>query len=272
MIRCSAISCPDSADRSDALGLLAALGLASTLLYPTPASAEAPAATPYRPSVANPAELPAPGWLEVEAGAVRTQGGDAAREDSLPYTLKYAFSPDFGVLLGGDARVRQIDVDGSRSSGRGDTTLIFKHRLHAGQDAAWGLEWGAKFDTAARDLGSGKNDYLLTGIYSVDVADLRIDTNLGATWLGLREPGLGRWQYGWAVSLSSEVIPGWTLAAELSGELRRGAPDNTQFLAAASHSLSRRLVVDFGAAAGLNREAADWSFFAGLTWLATGLQ
>lgn len=79
-----------------------------------------PAVTPYRPSVSTPAALSAPGWLEIEGGALRARGSGDTRRDSLPYTLKLAFTPDWGVRLGGDAWVRQTDDTGQRISGAGD--------------------------------------------------------------------------------------------------------------------------------------------------------
>src|SRR5262249_55246135 len=62
---------------------------------------DAPAVTPYRPSVSTPAALSAPGWLEVEAGlqADRDRAADA-RRTSLPYTLKLAMTPDWGIRIG----------------------------------------------------------------------------------------------------------------------------------------------------------------------------
>ena len=45
---------------------------------------DAPSVTPYRPSVSTPAALSAPGWLEVEAGVLRSRSDDPARRDSVP--------------------------------------------------------------------------------------------------------------------------------------------------------------------------------------------
>ena len=39
--------------------------------------AEEPAATPYRPTVSNPAALSAPGYFELELGALSAKGGEA---------------------------------------------------------------------------------------------------------------------------------------------------------------------------------------------------
>lgn len=249
------------------LKLIFSLGL---LVFTHLAGAEEIVATPYRPTLSNPAELSAPGWLEVEMGVARSKGGENQRQNNQPHTLKYAFSQDFGVMLLGDFRVNQVDATGRETAGQGDNTLIFKHRFGASEGQAFGLEWGAKLDTAAIGIGSGKTDYILNGIYSVDVGEVRIDANLGATWLGLQEDGLGRHQYNWSVAVSKEVMPKWTLAGELSGTARQGKSAASQFLAAASYAVNNKLVVDFGAAAGISRIAPDWSVFAGVTWLVRG--
>lgn len=248
------------------MNLTPILGIGLLACVP-PAQADEPSATPYRPTISNPAELSAPGWLEVEFGAARAKGGQNQWQNNLPYTLKYAFSPDFGILLGGDLHASQTDWSGQETSGRGDNTLLFKHRFGVDERNAFGLEWGAKLPSAAAGVGSGQADYIVNGIYSVDIGETRIDTNLGATRIGLEQVGLGRDQYSWATAVSREVVPRWTLAGELSGTARRGMTPTAQFLAAASYAVSNRLVLDGGAAAGLNRATPDWTVFAGLTWL-----
>jgi hypothetical protein len=227
-----------------------------------------PAATPYRPTISNPAELSAPGWLEVEAGLARTKGGGAAWQNNTPWLLKLAFTEDFGIMLGGDVNARQKDAEGAVLRGRGDTSLAFKHHWKVDDDSAFGLEWGAKFATAADGIGSGKQDYGFVGIYSRDIGSIRIDANLGATRLGLLEEGLARHQYPWAVAVSSAVSEDWTLAVEVAGVYRRGAAASTQFLAAASYSVTKRLVLDCGVASRLSEGAPRWSAFAGVTYLA----
>jgi hypothetical protein len=244
----------------------------ATFLAPSAAAlAEEIAATPYRPTVSNPAELPLPGWLEIEWGSSRAKGGDNTWQNNQPYTLKYAFTPDFGVLVGGDVRARMNDGAGNTVSGRGDTSLLAKHHWSIADNRAYGLEWGVKFDTAAPGVGSGKNDYVLNGIYSVDVGDIRVDANLGATRLGLREAGLGQWQYGLALALSKEVAENWALAGELSGSSRRGQGPASQFMLAASYSASKRVVFDIGIVSGLSNSAPDWQIVGGVTILLANL-
>src|SRR6201999_4501480 len=69
-----------------------------------------PPVVPYRPSVSTPAQLSAPGYLELEAGGLRATGPDhGTSRFTLPYTLKLAFTPDWGIRVGGDAWVRQAE-------------------------------------------------------------------------------------------------------------------------------------------------------------------
>ena len=227
-----------------------------------------PAATPYRPTVSNPAELSAPGWLEMEAGVARSKGGGNAWQNDTPWLAKLAFSEDFGVLIGGDAWTRQTDASGAAHSGFGDTSLTLKHHWAVDEHSAWGLEWGAKFATAADGLGSGKTDYNFNGIYSRDIGDTRVDANIGAVRPGLDQAGLARWQYPWAVALSHPVGDDWSLAIEESGVHRRGAAQTTQLLLAASYSINKRLVVDGGMVSGISDAAPKWSAFLGVTYLA----
>src|SRR6476660_6387091 len=106
--------------RGEVPALALALALTFSALPALAASDDELSVTPYRPSVSTPAALSAPGWLEVEAGVQRSRADDPQRRDTLPYTLKLAFTPDWGIRIGGDAIVRQLNADGSRVSGAGD--------------------------------------------------------------------------------------------------------------------------------------------------------
>ena len=232
---------------------------------------EAASVTPYRPSVSTPAALSAPGWLEVEAGWQHSRADDPRRRDSLPYTLKLAFTPDWGVRIGGDAWVREATADGSRLSGGGDTSLVLKRRFAVDDASAFGLELGAKLPTARHGLGSGHADWGVNGIYSADLGGGRwhTDLNLNATRLGgPLDDGVSRWQQGWAASLSRSLTDPWGVTGELSGTRQRGSENTSQLLVAASYALSRRIALDAGVSKGLNRASGDWSVFTGVTFLA----
>ncbi len=228
------------------------------------AADDEPAATPYRPTVSNPADLSASGWLEIEMGVQRDKSSDS-HSVTVPYLLKYAFTPDWGVLVGGDAYIRTIDSGGAAMSGFGDTQLAVKHRIGVSDTTAFGFEAGLRAPTARTALGSGKTDYLANGILSSDLGAVHMDINAGPTWIGLRETGTGRVEWGAAAALSTGIAEGWNIAGELSGTRRKGEANQAQFLMAATWSASKRTVFDAGFARGLGDTAVKWSVFAGVT-------
>lgn len=248
-------------------GRIAALALALAMWGAQAQTGESPSATPYRPSVSTPAALSAPGWLEIEAGGLRT-GGGGARRDSLPLTLKLAFTPDWGVRLGSEAWVQQTAATGQRQTGGGDSSVVLKRRFAVDDASAFGLELGATLPTAPAGIGSGKSDTSLTGIYSADLGQYHTDLNLGFTRVGQIALGEGRIQTLWAASLSRPLNERWGLVGEFSGTHRAGVPGTSQFLLAASYNFSRALVFDAGVARSTRSNVPDWSAFVGLTWLA----
>lgn len=225
-----------------------------------------PAVVPYRPSVSTPAQLSAPGYLELEAGGLRAAGPDSGSSRlTLPYTLKLAFTPDWGVRIGGDAWVRQAGP-GDTHSGAGDTSVVLKRRFAVSDAAAWGLELGEKLPTARSTLGSGKADTTVNGIFSSDFAPAwHTDLNLDETRLGVPSGQPRAWQTGWAAALSRTLTDDWGAVGEFSGTHQAGAASTSQFLVAASWNQSPAAVFDFGTAVGLNDASPHWQLFAGVT-------
>ncbi len=222
------------------------------------------AVTPYRPSVSTPAQLPAPGQLELELGGLSARGADQ-RRDSLPVQFKLAFDSEWGVLVGADAFVSQRDAGGVRTRGFGDTTVVLKRAFVVDDATAYGLELGAKLPTAGDVLGSGKADWTLNTIYSKDAGKLHMDFNLNATRLGAPDPGAARMQIGASASFSHPLEDErWAATWELSGTRNAGAPSTAQFLAALSYAPTKRLTMDAGFARGLAPGSPDWQVFAGL--------
>ncbi len=224
-----------------------------------------PAVVPYRPSVSTPAQLSAPGYLELEAGGLRATGPDSGvARTTLPYTLKLAFTPDWGIRVGGDAWVRQA-APGASQSGGGDTAVVLKRRFAVSDATAWGLELGETFATARSAIGIGHAQTTVNGIFSSDFApSWHTDINLNATHLG----GSGQpseWQAGWAAAFSRTLTDAWGAVGEFSGTHQSGVASTAQFLAAASWNQSPAAVFDFGAAHGLNDASPRWQVFAGVT-------
>ena len=224
---------------------------------------EAGNVTPYRPSVSSPAQLPAVGQLEYEAGFLSARQ-DGGRRDSMPVLFKLAFSEQWGVLAGGDAYVSARDAEGVRSRGLGDTTVTLKRAFIIDDATAFGLEFTTKIPTAKDSIGSGKADYTLNTIFSKDFGKVHMDANAEVTRLGLIEPGTGRNLAGLSASFSTPVSEHWGATAEWSGTHRSGADNTAQLLLAAAYSPSKRITIDVGAAHGLTAASPDWSLFGGL--------
>lgn len=245
---------------------VAIAALSIVLTAAQPAAAEEVRVTPYRPTVTNSAGLSAPGWLELETGVAMQNEQDGSRQDSLPYLLKLAFTPDFGVLLGGDAYVAQRAADGSRLSGGGDTSLMLKHRFEL-DTAELGCEYGFKTPTAASGLGSGERDYTLNGIYSRNIGRHELDTNLNVTKLGAALPGESPYEYGMSATVFHALKNGWGGMVELSGTARSGTLPRSQWLIAANYEWSSRLVLDIGVSSGIDKRSHRYAVFAGMSML-----
>lgn len=257
--------------RGGALLRAGVIAAASSLLGPAAlaqsGNADQPSVTPYRPSVSTPAALSAPGWLEIEAGVQRSRGSGSERRDSVPYTFKLAFTPDWGVRFGGDAWVRQDDGSGQRISGSGDSSIVLKRRFAIDDASAFGLEAGATLTTGRNGIGSGKSDYSVNAIYSADIGAYHTDLNLASTRIGAVGPGVGRMQTLWAASLSRSIDDRWGLVGEFSGTRQHGEQATGQFLVACSYNLSKSLTLDAGLARSTRSQVHDKSFFTGLTIL-----
>ena len=239
---------------------LAALALALTAA--SPAFAEEPPITPYRPSVSSPAQLPATGQLEFEAGGLFAKT-DEARRASVPVLFKLAFSEQWGLLVGGEAFVSSRE-GAQRARGVGDTNVVLKRAFVLDPATALGLEFGAKLPTAKDSIGSGHADYTVNGIVSRDFGSVHMDANLNLTSLGGVGAGEGRVQDGLSASFSTALGEQWGITGELSGTRRAGVASTAQALVALSYSPSKRLTIDVGLAHGLNAASTAWQLFSGL--------
>ena len=181
-----------------------------------------PAVVPYRPSVATSADLPAPGWPELEAGWIGAKGGNAARSQSVPLVFKLAWSESWALLVGVDAYDWQRGFDGTVAHSGGDTTLTLKYKLPVNDNLALGAAIGVALPTARPPFGSGRTDWSLNSIASFDFDATHVDVNAGAAWLGAPDVGQGRWQGGWAVAVSHPLAGQFGVTGELSGLAQRG--------------------------------------------------
>ena len=262
--------------RGAGLALWLALGVGPVWAEDDVADGATPTVTPYRPSVSTPAQLSAPGWLEGEFGLLRDRV-DGADRDSLPFTLKLALSPDWGLRIGGEALVRQLDPAHDSNYNVGDAALILKRRFAVGtggadaivHNAAFGLEAGVVAPSGR--YGVGATAYSINTIFSSDLGGWHSDSNLFGTRLTSVDIGHGRWQWGWASALAHGVGAHWSVTGEFSGAGQSGVPSTTQLLLAGSYALTAGPVIDFGAAHTLRAGSHELQWFAGVTLMLTRL-
>ena len=217
--------------------------------------------------------LSAPGWLEVEGGLLYQHAGSEASRTSVPLTLKLAFTPDWGIRVGADAWVHQRDDSGARASGFGDTSVVVKRRFEINSEASLGSKaarrsrppittWAAE---VAKPTTAGWRSTAPTsrthGIPTSTSVPLALDRSM-------INPGSQRMQWLGAAALSNSFTHRWVVTGEWSGSHQGGSPNTSQFLMAASYSVSKRLVLDIGAARSLRSGVPVWSAFTGFTWLA----
>ena len=255
------------------IGALACAALGSCAITPAMAADEV-AVTPYRPTVSTPAALSATDWIEVEMGVLGSNGGNPSARDSAPYTVKFAFSENWGVRIGGELWVRDLGVKGRDIDGVGDTSLVFKRKFTLNEQSAFGLEVGVMSPTAPMGLhaGSGGTDYGMNAIYSTDFGSaFHTDLNYSVTRVGVAASGDSRALTLWAVALSYAVDPKWGLTSELSGTQQAGTDSTEQLLLAATYSPYKRITWDSGFARGLTAATPTWSLFAGCTFLVSQL-
>jgi len=222
-----------------------------------------PPITPYRPSVSSPAQLPAPGQLELELGGQRRSDSQSLR-NSAPYLLKLAFDDKWGVLVGGEAYVSQHG-DIGQSQGVGDTILTLKRAWVVDDATAFGMEFDVKLPTANDVIGSGKTDYTINTIFSRSLLGLvHMDANLNATQLGQADPGSSQTQVGASAAFSTLWSGPWELTGEVSGTHRSGADNGVQLLAAVTFSPTKRLTFDVGVARSFRPRPAATTLFTGV--------
>ncbi len=247
------------------IGILCAFEAGSTAL------AEELKATPYRPTVSNPAALPLPQYLEIEAGwQSRKAKSDDSHQHSMPYLLKFAFTDRVGVLLGSQTVIVQDRPDAPTQAGSGDLAGFLKLRqpVPTAMPSALGLELGVKFPTAPTTVGTGRTDYLSSLIYSAGFGDFGLDLNLLYTRLGGAPSGQGKNQLGWVTTVSYSATDRLSVAGEFFGSHREGVRPFLQYLSAVSYAIIPRVVADGGVAFGLTGASQEWTLFTGVTILA----
>ena len=227
---------------------------------------------PSRPGVANPAEIPEPGVLQLEFGYDSNfRARDVRAQHTLPVTLRYSAAKRLLLHLDFDAvRSMTDEPTRERATGFGDTRVGFQVVAleEAAGRPALAFAYYAKLPTAeeAQGLGTGRFDHKLVGLLSKKLGETDVDFNVAYLLVG-REDGPG-WEQGGqaAVSVSHDFKNHFGFEAELSGQnLDDVQPRGLFALGALRYTAGPRLAFDAGARFGLNPEAPRVGLFAGMT-------
>jgi hypothetical protein len=227
---------------------------------------------PTRPGVANPAEIPEPGVLQLEFGYDSNfRAREVRAEHTMPVTLRYSAAKRLLLHLDFDAARSETDaLTRARSTGFGDMRVGFQFvALEDGPGRpALAFAYFAKLPTAdeSEGLGTGRFDHKVTALLSKKVGETDVDFNAALLVAG-HEDGPG-WEHGGqvVVSVSRDFKNHFGLEAELSGQsLDDVQPRGLFALGALRYSANRRLVIDAGARFGLNPAAPRVGLFAGMS-------
>lgn len=229
------------------------------------------AANPNRPSVSNPADLSATGYLEIEMGWTGAFRSSRYRsQHSVPFLAKLALNDRIQLRLDGVPLQQLRPEEGNRASGIGDWSpgaqWKFLNQTEARPAMALAAAVKLPVASARKGLGSGKADYTLTFLASKDVEPVHIDLNVAHTWLRRPEGGFDRQWFG-AVAASLPVADRWTLGGEIYG-FSSPNPETPRILStlwSLSYAYRPTVVFDIGVDVGLNRGAPDFAILAGMT-------
>ena len=239
---------------------------------PQPPQEEEAEIKPSRPGVANPADIPEPGVLQLEFGYDSNfRARDVRAEHTLPVTLRYSAAKRLLLHVDFDAVRSQTDEQTrERATGFGDTRVGFQVvAVEEGEGRpALAFAYYAKLPTAdeSKGLGTGRFDHKLVGLLSGKVGETDVDFN--AAYLLVGREGAPGWGHGGqaALSVSRDFKNHFGVEAELSGQsLDDVQPRGLFALGAVRYTAGPRLVFDAGARFGLNPEAPRVGLFAGMS-------
>lgn len=227
---------------------------------------------PSRPGVANSAEIPEPGVLQLEVGYDSNfRSREVRAEHAAQLTLRYSAAKRLLLHADVDAVESQTDaLTRERATGVGDTRVGFQFVALEAREGrpALAFAYFVKLPTAdeSKGLGTGRFDHKVVGLLSWKAGETDVDFNVAYLLVGKEgEPGREHGGQG-ALSVSHDFKNHFGVEAEVSGQSHDDVQPRGVFaLGALTYKASPRLVFDAGARFGLNPEAPRVGFFAGLT-------
>ena len=196
------------------------------------------AAQPERPTVATHAYTVAPGWLELEAGALRQQAGALADRVAVPILVKIGVTKRLQLDL---APAWQRDAEGGRAQS-GVTDLLVGVKWRVADEApvlgAFAIQSTLSLPTGSPESGrgSGKAAVNVLLISSHRIGPLSLDVNAGYARLGGESTVAPRdstvWTAAAAVPVAGRV--GWatrgTIAQPIRAERNRKKEESSGYV------------------------------------------
>ena len=224
----------------------------------------------FRPLNTEDAEITAPRKLDLELGWDWSHRADEARKSVVLGTLNYGLAPRLEL----DADLNWTLMhrpQGPTVGGVGDSLFAVKGLLSAETPRLPALAlragWKAPTGDAARELGSGDDDFLLMGAASKKWGGHSAHAMLGRTWVGRSaDPALRDYVFygfGADVALNKKV----SVLAEAfgSGPLSTDSSDEAALRLGGIYTVSERLLLDFSVRRSLKASAHYWGTSIGLT-------
>ncbi|MEQ8768755.1 MAG: transporter [Planctomycetota bacterium] len=222
--------------------------------------------TPQRPTYSSSTTTTAYRTLELEAG-LSVDPNDSV---DTPTTWKYGAGSATELFVGWSP-YRHLDREGADGHGPGDLSIGTRHRFWeetSGRPAA-ALQLATKLPTGSQSQGlsSGEVDFFAAGILSKDFEAISLTGFYQLGVLGEPDDSEVDLEHGLALAAGAPIVKELSAFAELAAIYDREQDFDSVFTTwGLALAVGPGLVLDAGAAFGLNHDAPDFQLLIGLTF------
>lgn len=252
---------PQLAARAACIVALSALSTLSSCM--TTSRSESPA-VPQRPLFTVDVNTVEEGSVQLEAGAIL----DPSDGFDTPVLGTYGLGPRTQFLLGSSPWV-YVDRPGPDGSGPGDIVLGFKHRFREASDELPGfaLRFLTKIPTTnpREGISNGEVDFAARAVFTQNYGDYQVSANYELAIRGEQQGEGTDLGHTATIFAARPIDDRWSAFGELLVELRPEEKlESAEIGAGVAWSPRASTVVDAGISIGLDSDAPDLRFFAGV--------
>ncbi len=214
-----------------------------------------------RPSVSNPADFNTPGVLQIEYGYGGYYRGNGFRSQHAgTLTVSFAATERIGLEFDIDTISSEQDRQFFRTTGVGDSRLGVQFDIadESKNSPSFAVSYFAKLPTAsaAKNLGTGRVDHIISTLFSKKVGKFDVDFNLGLLINGRQgEKGFvtgGQFAFG----ISRDITKKFSLQTEIYGESKdSGEPQGLFAAGIADYQLNEKFSLNGGLNFGLTKNS-----------------